>query len=111
MITLTAAAQQYLQEHLATGPDGTLGIRIGLRDYGCTGFGYVIDFADSKEEADHVFEFDGIQILIDGKFMPVLHGTEIDYVKQGVNSLLQYNNPNVVKSCGCGESFSFKDKL
>lgn len=109
MITLTAAAQQYLQDHLTTGPEGTLGIRIGLRDYGCSGFGYTIDFTQEKQVEDQVFIFDGVQIYIASKFLQAMRGMEIDYVTQGVNSLLQFNNPNVVKSCGCGESFQFKE--
>lgn len=110
MITLTPAAQQHLQEILTTGPAGTLGIRIGLRNYGCTGFGYIVDFTQEQLANDLVFSFDAVQIFIEDKFISALQGTEIDYKKQGVNSMLQYNNPNVVNACGCGESVTFKDK-
>lgn len=108
MITLTSTAKEYLLESLSEAPAGSLGIRIGLRDAGCSGFAYTIDFAKEQNIDDQVFTFDPVQIFIDKKFMTALQGTEIDYVTQGVNSLLQFNNPNVVNSCGCGESFQFK---
>ena len=109
MLTLTPAATKYLQENLESSPDGTLGIRLGLRDAGCSGFAYTFDFATSKNENDQIYSFGEILIFVDAKFSKALYGMEIDYVTQGVNSLLQFNNPNVVNSCGCGESFQFKD--
>lgn len=109
MITITPKATEYLRNSLISGPTNALGIRIGLRDAGCSGFAYTTDFAHELQTDDQVFAFDGVQIVVAQKFMQALHGTEIDYVTQGVNSILQFNNPNVVNSCGCGESFQFKD--
>lgn len=110
MLTLTPAATKYLQENLESSPTGTLGIRLGLRDAGCSGFAYTFDYASEQSDSDQIFSFGTIQIFIDSKFLKALTGMEIDYVTQGVNSLLQFNNPNVINSCGCGESFQFKDE-
>lgn len=109
MITLTPAAQQYLETSLQGSPAGTIGVRIGLRDAGCSGFAYTIDFATESSSEDEVFDFAPVQIIVARKDLKALSGTELDYVTQGVNSLLQFNNPNVVNACGCGESFQFKD--
>lgn len=108
MITLSPTAKKYLQESLTTSPSGTLGVRIGLRDAGCSGFAYTIDFATEELADDKVFAFDDVKIFVAEKHMPALDGMEIDFVTQGVNSILQFNNPNVINSCGCGESFQFK---
>lgn len=110
MITLTQAARDYLEENLNNSPHGSVGIRIGLRDAGCSGFAYTIDYTTECNQQDEIFKFDGVNIIIDQKFLPSLRGTEIDYVTQGVNSILQFNNPNVVNQCGCGESFQFRDE-
>lgn len=109
MITLTNAAQQHLQENLANSPVGTLGIRLGLRDAGCSGFAYTMDFASETQAEDEVFMFDQIRIVISRQYLQALNGMEIDLVQSGVNSTLAFNNPNVVNTCGCGESFQFRD--
>lgn len=109
-ITVTPAAQQHLLSSIASSPAGTIGIRFGLRDAGCSGYAYTIDFTDTKAEDDHSFEFDGVNIIVSGAHLQSLAGTQIDYVKQGMNSLLSFNNPNVVDACGCGESFKFRDQ-
>lgn len=108
-ITLTAAAKQHLHSSLEASPAGTIGIRFGIRDAGCSGFAYTLDFTDAQHASDHVFAFDEVRILVANDHLPALAGTEIDYVQQGVNAVLEFNNPNVIDSCGCGESFKFKD--
>lgn len=109
MIKLSSSAKEYMQANLQDSPCGTLGIRIGLRDAGCSGFAYTIDFAKEQTPSDHIFDFDMVKIFIDQAFVKQLAGTEIDYVVAGINSNLQFNNPNVINSCGCGESFQFKE--
>lgn len=108
-ITLTTAAQQYLQENLAESPDGTLGIRIGLRDAGCSGYAYTIDFTNTALPEDHILDFDTVKLFINKEHFKYLQGTKIDLVRSGVNTTLEFDNPNVVHECGCGESFKFKD--
>ncbi len=109
-ITLSATAQQYLQENLAESPEGTIGVRIGLRDAGCSGYAYTIDFTDAQLPEDHVLEFDTVKIFIGKEHVKRLQGTAIDLVDEGVNTTLEFDNPNVVHECGCGESFKFKDE-
>jgi iron-sulfur cluster assembly protein len=109
-ISITPAALQHLQTNLASSPTGTIGIRLGLRDAGCSGFAYTVDFTQQQNHDDHVFDFDGVKILIAAdKFKP-LAGMELNLVKQGVNSILEFNNPNVAQACGCGESVKFKEE-
>lgn len=109
MIKLTSAAQRHLQENLTKSSDVVMGIRLGLRDAGCSGFAYTIDFAKEKLDEDEVFIFEQVQIFINRKDLPSLTGMEIDIVQSGVNSTLKFNNPNVINTCGCGESFQFKN--
>ena len=103
-ISLTPAAQQYLQHNIAQAPTGTLGIRLGLRDAGCSGFAYTIDFASVITADETTLNFADVM----KKNLTHFHGMEIDYVQKGVNFILEFNNPNVVNQCGCGESFQFK---
>ena len=109
-ITLTPAALQHLQHNLTQCPPGTLGVRVGLRDAGCSGFAYTMDFTSEQEPTDEVFDFDGVKIFMSPADLKSLKGTEIDLVQEGVNSVLEFNNPNVVHECGCGESFQFKEE-
>jgi len=84
-----------------------IGLRLGTRKSGCTGFAYVVDFTDQLEQDDLVFESRGVKLVIDRKSLPALDGTEVDFVKQNVlNSGFEFRNPNVKDTCGCGESFS-----
>lgn len=110
MISLTPSAKQYLQQSLAQASNNPCGIRIGLRDAGCSGYAYTIDFTNTTTDADAVYSFDNLNIIIAKEHLAALEGTELDYVTSGINSLLQFNNPNVINQCGCGESFQFKDK-
>ncbi len=109
-LKLTLAAQEYLQANLTNSPAGTLGIRVGLRDAGCSGYAYTIDFTQEQLPDDHVLQFAEVTLLVNAQHLKALLGTEIDYVKNGVNALLQFNNPNVINQCGCGESFQFKEE-
>lgn len=109
-ITLTPTALQHLQQNLATSPAGTVGVRVGIRDAGCSGFAYTMDFTTEQNEDDKIFDIDGVKIIMAGKDFKFLKGSEIDLVQEGVNSILEFHNPNVVHECGCGESFQFKDE-
>jgi iron-sulfur cluster assembly accessory protein len=108
-ITLTPAALQHLQENLAQSPAGTLGVRVGLRDAGCSGYAYTIDFTKEVTDTDQVFDNDGVKIVVANDYFKALKGTVIDLVQEGVNSILEFKNPNVVHECGCGESFQLKE--
>ncbi len=104
-ISLTERAVAYLQRSLH-GKEGIVGIRLGVKPSGCSGYSYTIDFAKERAMEDKLYEISGISILIDPKSFEVLQGMEVDCVQEGLNEYLRYNNPNVKSACGCGESFS-----
>jgi iron-sulfur cluster assembly accessory protein len=107
-ISLTPAAAAHIQSTLATEPTA-LGLRVGVKKSGCTGYGYVMDFAREINADDLVFEQSGVRLICDEPSLTMLKGSSLDYVVNGLSRLLQFNNPNVVDSCGCGESFSVKE--
>lgn len=104
---LTDSALAHIRQSIETEP-GALGLRVGVNKSGCSGFGYLIDFAKEIGDNDIAFDFDGVTVVTDADSMPIIKGTEIDYVKEGLSRMLHFNNPNVEDSCGCGESFSVK---
>lgn len=83
-----------------------LGLRLGVRTSGCSGMAYVLEFVDELNDDDVVFEDKGVKVIIDGKSLVYLDGTELDFVKEGLNEGFKFNNPNVTGECGCGESFT-----
>ncbi|MDP8078796.1 iron-sulfur cluster assembly protein IscA [Phocoenobacter skyensis] len=103
-ITLTEAAANRVQLFLEKRGKG-IGLRLGVKTSGCSGLAYVLEFVDELNEEDQVFEQHGVKIIIDPKSLIHLEGTELDYVKEGLNEGFKYNNPNVKDECGCGESF------
>ncbi|OOZ42188.1 iron-sulfur cluster assembly protein IscA [Solemya pervernicosa gill symbiont] len=104
-ITVTEAAAERVRKFLDNRGSGE-GVRLGVKTSGCSGMAYVLEFVDSIEEEDSVFEQHGIKVIIDPKSLVYLEGTELDYGKEGLNEGFQFNNPNVKDSCGCGESFT-----
>ena len=83
-----------------------LGLRLGVQKSGCSGFAYVIDFADQLEEGDQVFDDFGVKLVVNKEHMDILDGVRVDYKVEGLNATFSFDNPNVKDSCGCGESFS-----
>lgn len=104
-ISLTATAAQRVQNHLSSRGKG-LGLRLGVKKTGCSGFAYVINYADEIADDDVVFEDRGVKVVVDQEALRLIDGTEVDFVKQGLNEAFQFRNPNVSGQCGCGESFS-----
>ena len=104
-ISITETAAQHVAEQLASRGHG-LGIRVGVTTTGCSGMAYVLEFVDNLEVGDQVFENQGVKIVVDPKSLTYLDGTEMDFVKQGVNEGFEFTNPNAKGECGCGESFS-----
>jgi iron-sulfur cluster assembly protein len=105
MIKLAPAALQRIQGYLAADP-AVLGLRFGVRRTGCSGWGYAVDMAREQREGDTVSEQDGVRIYVDADSLALVDGTEIDFVKQGLNEQFVFRNPNVAGECGCGESFT-----
>ncbi|MBJ7553477.1 Iron-binding protein IscA [Marinomonas spartinae] len=103
-VSLTASAQKYFASKLAKQP-GKL-IRLSTKESGCTGFSYVLDIVEGASDSDDVLTFGDVIFAVDSESAQMLRGTEIDLVREGVNEVVKFNNPNVVAECGCGESFS-----
>ncbi|KMJ45536.1 iron-sulfur cluster assembly protein IscA [Xenorhabdus khoisanae] len=103
-ISLTESAAQRILDFLDNRGKG-VGLRLGVRTSGCSGMAYVLEFADTVNEEDQIFEDKGVKVIIDGKSILYLDGTELDFVKEGLNEGFKFNNPNVSSECGCGESF------
>jgi len=104
-ISMTEAAARHVQRSLAGRGKGE-GIRLGVRTTGCSGLAYVLEFVDETQADDQVFESFGVKVIIDPKSLAYLDGTELDFVKEGLNEGFKFNNPNVRGECGCGESFN-----
>ncbi|KII80346.1 iron-sulfur cluster assembly protein IscA [Vibrio renipiscarius] len=104
-ITLTDAAVSRISAFLENRGKG-VGLRLGVKTTGCSGMAYVLEFVDELNEEDEVFEHKGVKVIIDQKSLAYLDGTELDYVKQGLNEGFEFNNPNAKSECGCGESFN-----
>lgn len=104
-ISMTEAAARHVQRSLEGRGKGE-GVRLGVRTTGCSGLAYVLEFVDETQADDEVFESFGVKVIIDPKSLAYLDGTELDFVKEGLNEGFKFNNPNVRGECGCGESFN-----
>jgi iron-sulfur cluster assembly protein len=104
-IQLTPAAAERVSSFLAARGKG-LGLRLAVRKTGCSGFAYVVNYADEQLAGDRVFEHRGIKVFVDPESLPLVEGTTVDFVKQGLNEAFRFSNPNIKGECGCGESFS-----
>ncbi len=104
MITLTEGASKHISSFLKKRGAG-IGIKIGVRTSGCSGLAYTLEYVDSIVDDDNIFEGFGVKLFVDPKSLAFLDGTELDYVRNGLNEGFEFNNPNVKNACGCGESF------
>jgi iron-sulfur cluster assembly protein len=103
-VTLTDRAAQHVQRYMQKRGKG-VGLRLGVKTTGCSGLAYKLEFADEIKPEDQEFESNGVRVLIDPKSLAYLEGTELDYVREGLNEGFKFNNPNEKDRCGCGESF------
>ena len=104
-VTLTDRAAQHVQRYIEKRGKG-VGLRLGVRTTGCSGLAYKLEFADEVKPEDQSFESNGVRVLIDPKSLAYLDGTELDFVREGLNEGFKFNNPNEKDRCGCGESFN-----
>ncbi|AOM00422.1 iron-sulfur cluster assembly accessory protein [Cobetia marina] len=104
-LSISPSAADQIRVVLAERGHG-LGLRVSVKPSGCSGYSYVLDFADEANEEDVVFVDHGATVYVDSEALAVLDGSEVDYVKDGLNRYFRFNNPNVKDECGCGESFS-----
>jgi iron-sulfur cluster assembly protein len=105
-IQLTESAAKHVQKMMRNRPD-SLGLRLGARKSGCTGFAYEVDYAEAIDKDDQVFESQGVKVVVDKESLPMLDGMTIDFGKTNIlNEGFDFINPNIKEMCGCGESFS-----
>lgn len=106
-VTITPSALKHFEKKLSSGGDQKNILRLSTQSSGCTGYAYVLDMVVAPEEDDNIIAASpAVTLAIDPKAIAMVRGTEIDYVNEGVNRVVKFNNPNVVAECGCGESFS-----
>ncbi len=104
-ISISEAAARHVARYITKRGKG-VGVRLGVKTTGCSGLAYKIEFADDINPEDVIFEEQGVKILVDPKSLPYIDGTELDFVREGLNEGFKFNNPNVKDACGCGESFN-----
>ena len=104
-ISLTSAAAERVRTFLSRRGHG-IGLRLSVKKTGCSGFAYVVNYADDVSGNDLVFEDQGVKVIVDRDSLALIDGTEVDFVRQGINEAFRFRNPNVKGECGCGESFT-----
>ncbi|MDJ0927786.1 MAG: iron-sulfur cluster assembly accessory protein [Gammaproteobacteria bacterium] len=104
-IKLTDRAVDHVRRFLAH-RDGAVGLRLGVKRTGCSGLAYVVNYADEIQSGDEVFDADGVKVVVDRESLRFIDGTEVDYVREGLNEAFSFRNPNAAGECGCGESFN-----
>lgn len=104
-LNLSPAAAERIKSQLARRGRG-VGLRVGVKKSGCSGYAYTMDYADEVGEGDEVYESHGARLVIAGEHLPMLKGLTLDWQKQGLNESFRFINPNVKAECGCGESFA-----
>ena len=103
-LTLTPAAAAQIR-YLVSKQPGIQGVRLGVKQTGCAGFGYVLDTVSDPRDDDLLFESEGAKLWVPLQAMPFIDGTEVDYVREGLNQIFKFHNPKAQNECGCGESF------
>ena len=104
-ISLTDSAASRVLTHLEARGKG-VGLRLGVTKTGCSGYSYVINYAENIAASDIVFEDKGVKVVVDPEALVLIDGTEVDFVKNGLNEAFSFRNPNITGECGCGESFN-----
>lgn len=106
MITLSEHAAEKVKTLIDSRPNPTEGLRVGVRGGGCSGFQYFLEFSDGAKKGDRELDCHGVKLFVDQESFLYLMGTELDFVDSLAGSGFKFNNPNVKRTCGCGESFS-----
>jgi iron-sulfur cluster assembly protein len=106
-ITLTEAAAKQIRSQLAKRGKG-LGLRVGVKNVGCSGFAYTYELADELRAGDQLFENHGATLVVDPTSLAYIDGARLDFITEGLKQAFKFENPNVDSACGCGESFNLK---
>jgi iron-sulfur cluster assembly protein len=104
VITLTEKAARHVARSLERRGKG-IGLRLGIQTSGCSGLAYKLEYVDQLTDTDLVFESQGVKLVIDSQSLPYVDGTELDFVREGLNEGFRFNNPNAKGVCSCGDSF------
>ena len=108
-INVTESAAKQIRTQIAKRGHG-IGLRVGVKETGCSGFAYTYDYADDVRDGDSLIEAHDAKVVIDAESLALLSGSTLDFVKEGLKQAFKFDNPNVDGMCGCGESFSVKEK-
>jgi iron-sulfur cluster assembly protein len=103
-ISVTPKAANQIRKALVK-RGGGVGLRVAVKTTGCSGYAYALEFADTAAAEDLRFESEGVQLLVDAQSLPLIDGTQLDWVREGLNEGFKFENPNAAATCGCGESF------
>lgn len=103
-VTLTQAAANHVRKYIDRRGKG-IGLRLGVETSGCSGMAYKVEFCDVLNDDDNVYESFDVKVIVDEKSLPYLDGTELDFVREGLQEGFKFHNPNEKESCGCGQSF------
>jgi iron-sulfur cluster assembly protein len=106
-ISVTENAAKQIQSQLAKRGKG-LGLRVGVKKVGCSGFAYTFEYADEMQPGDRLFEAHHAKVVVDADALSFLDGSHLDFVKEGFKRVFKFDNPNIDSTCGCGESFNIK---
>ena len=104
-ITLTESAADRVRDYISRRGTG-IGLRLGIKKTGCSGFAYTVNYADEVSDDDVVFDTADVKVIVDKDSLEYIDGTEVDYVREGLNEAFRFRNPRATGECGCGESFS-----
>ena len=107
-IQLTESAARRVQQQLEARGRG-LGLRVGIKASGCSGYAYLLDYADAAGPDEVAFECHGAKVFVARDTLPMLDGLVVDFRREGLNEVFKFDNPNAEALCGCGESFSVKN--
>ena len=106
-ISVTENAARQIQNQLAKRGKG-VGLRVGVKKVGCSGFAYTFEYADETRPGDRLFEAHDAKLVVDADTLSFLDGSRLDFVKEGFKQVFKFDNPNIDSTCGCGESFNIK---
>jgi iron-sulfur cluster assembly protein len=109
-ISVTESAAKQIQNQLAKRGRG-MGLRVGVKKVGCSGFAYTFDYADEMHPGDRLFEAHNAKVVVDADTLSFLDGSRLDVVREGFKQVFKFDNPNIDSACGCGESFSLKQSV